>query len=369
MNISIVIPCLNESETLQICLDKIKKQIYETKLKAEIIVADNGSSDGSLEIAKKNNVKIINVTKKGYGYAIRAGIDASVGEYILIADADNSYDFNELSNFYNKINVGFDIVQGCRLPSGGGKIEKDAMPVTHRLIGNPFFSFISRILFKLPFNDVYCGMKIIRREFFEKIDFFSGGMVWCLEILVKSKVNSAKSSELSITLHKDGRINGKSHLRTISDGLRTIKFILTCSPKWIYILPSILLLLIPTLLIIYFFINGNFFIFINNNLINLFTSTFIGLQLLILGLYVTLRAETLGLTKGGQLNKFFNFFTLKKSLIINFFIIIIINYLYLNDLLYFLKDFNKNIFAAFSSLMSINIIFSSFFISLLRINK
>ena len=369
MNISIVIPCLNECETLQICLDKIKKKIDETKLKAEIIIADNGSSDGSLEIAKKNKIKIVNVSKKGYGFAIRAGIDAAVGEYILIADADNSYDFNELSNFYNKIHTGFDIVQGCRLHSGGGKIEKNAMPITHRLIGNPFFSYISRLLFKLPFKDVYCGMKIIRREFFKKIDFFSGGMVWCLEILVKSKVNGAKCSELPITLHKDGRIKGKSHLRTISDGLRTIKFILTCSPKWVYFVPSILLLFVPTLLIINSLIDRNFYIFINNNLINLFTSIFIGLQLLILGLYVTLRAETLGLTVSGKLNGFFNFFTLEKSLIINFIIIIIINYLSLNDLLFFLEDFNKSIFAAFLSLMSINIIFSSFFVSLLRINK
>lgn len=369
MDISIVIPCLNESETLQLCLDKIKKKIDETKLKAEIIIADNGSTDGSLEIAKKNNVKTVNVSKKGYGYAIRAGIDASVGEYILMADADNSYDFNELPNFYNKINAGFDIVQGCRLSSGGGKIKKNAMPITHRLIGNPFFSYISRVLFKLPFNDVYCGMKIIRREFFKKIDFFSGGMVWCLEILVKSKINSAKCGELPITLHKDGRIKATSHLSTVSDGLRTIKFILTCSPKKVYFIPSGLLLFAPVLFIINSFINGNFHIFINNYLINLFTSIFIGLQILILGLYVTLRAETLGLTKRDKLNKFFNFFTLKKSLIINSLLILIINYLNLNDLLLFLDDFNRSIFTIFVSLISFNIIVSSFFVSLLRIDK
>ena len=369
MHISIVIPCLNEVETLQICLDKIKKKLNENKLNGEIIVADNGSNDGSIDIAKKNNVKLLNVKKRGYGYAIQAGIEASVGEFIFIADADNSYDFNELPNFYNKINSGFDIVQGCRLNSGGGKIEKNAMPLTHRLIGNPFFSFLSKFLFMLPFNDVYCGMNIIRKNFFKKMNFFSGGMVWCLEILIKSKVNSAKCGELPITLHKDGRIIGKSHLRTVSDGLKTIKFILTCAPNLLYLIPSFFLILIPLILIIHFFINGNLQIFVNNHLIHIFASIYISLQILILSMYTTLRAETLGLTKKGQLKKFFNFFTLKKSLVINFLIIIIANYLYFVDLLTFLQEHNKSIFQVFSTLISINIIIGSFFVSLLRIDK
>ena len=240
MDISVVIPCLNESETLQICIDKIKKKLSERKLQGEIIISDNGSTDGSLDIAKKNDVKIINVEKKGYGFTVSSGINSAKGKYILIADADDSYDFNELPNFYDEIDKGFDIVQGCRLPGGGGKIEEGAMPISHKLIGNPLFTFLSKLIYKLPFNDVYCGMKIIRKNFFEKIFFFSGGMVWCLEILIKSKINSAKCGELPITLFKDGRKKGKSHLKTISDGLKTLKFILICSPKWIYLLPSLI---------------------------------------------------------------------------------------------------------------------------------
>ena len=255
MNLSIVIPCLNEVETLQKCIDKINNNLKKNNINGEIIVSDNGSTDGSLEIAKKNNTKIVNVKEKGYGNVVRAGIKESTGEYIFIADADDSYDFNEIPRFYKKIKEGYDIIQGCRLPRGGGKIEKGAMPLSHKYIGNPFFTFLSKIIYKLPFNDVYCGMKIIKKTFFDKLEFFSGGMVFCLEILIKSIINNAKTSELPIILYKDGRIKGKSHLKTIKDGLLTLKFILICSPKWIYVVPSLLLL---SLLISHIFLIFNY---------------------------------------------------------------------------------------------------------------
>lgn len=365
--ISVVIPCLNESETLQICIDKIKKKFKDSKLEGEIIIADNGSTDGSIDIANKNDVKIVHVEKKGYGSAVTSGIKNSSGKFIFIADADNSYDFNELENFYNKINEGFDIIQGCRLPNGGGKITKGAMPISHRYIGNPFFSLISKLIYKLPFKDVYCGMKIIRNDFFKKISFFSNGMVWCLEILIKSKINKAKSFELPITLHKDGRIKGKSHLKTISDGLRTLKFLIICSPKWIYIIPAIILLFLPIFLSL---VNiKNFNNFLNFNLLELMSSFFLGTQLLMLGLYSTLRSETLGMVKVGQLNNFFKYFSLRLALILCTVLISLTSYLYVFDLLSFLQNFNKKIFYIFSLLIYINIIINSFFISLLRINK
>ena len=141
MEISIVLPCLNESETLGICIQKAKKQINKLKIKAEIIVADNGSIDGSINIAKKLGAVVINVKNKGYGNVLRAGIKKAKGKYILIADSDDSYNLNDLPKFYNKIKKGYDIVQGCRLPAGGGKINPGAMPISHRLIGNPLFSF------------------------------------------------------------------------------------------------------------------------------------------------------------------------------------------------------------------------------------
>ena len=198
MDISVVLPCLNESETIAACIKKAKKQIQLLNIKGEIIVADNGSKDGSIIISKKLGARVINVKNKGYGNALRAGIKTAKGKYILIADADDSYNLNDLSKFYKKIDKGYDIVQGCRLPKGGGKINSGAMPITHKLIGNPLFSFLTKILYQVPFNDVYCGMKILRKDFFKKINFFSTGMVFCLEILIKSKINNAKMGELPI---------------------------------------------------------------------------------------------------------------------------------------------------------------------------
>ena len=135
MEISVVLPCLNEVETLSICIKKAKKQIKNLKIRGEIIIADNGSTDGSLKIAKKLGAKIVNIRNKGYGNALRGGIKKAKGKYILIADSDDSYNLNDLPKFYKKIKKGYDIVQGCRLPAGGGKINKDAMPITHKYIG------------------------------------------------------------------------------------------------------------------------------------------------------------------------------------------------------------------------------------------
>ena len=162
--LSVLMPWLVDSETIGKCIEKAKTQIKNLNLDAEIIVADNGSTDGSIDIAEKYGVRIIHVKEKGYGNTLNVGIKNCKGKYIFIADSDQSYDFNEISNFYNKIIQGYDLVQGCRLPSGGGSIEKGAMPITHRYIGNLNFTLMTKILFGLPFNDIYCGMKIIKKR-------------------------------------------------------------------------------------------------------------------------------------------------------------------------------------------------------------
>tara|TARA_A100001015_G_scaffold227188_1_gene256618 strand:+ start:777 stop:1886 length:1110 start_codon:yes stop_codon:yes gene_type:complete len=369
MNLSIVIPCLNESDTLQICIDKIKSKIDYLKIESEIILSDNGSTDGSLEIAKKNNVKIINVSEKGYGNAVISGIRASKGEYILIADADDSYDFNDLPRFYNKIKNGFDIVQGCRLSLGGGKIERGAMPLSHKYIGNPLFTFMAKKIYKLPFNDVYCGMKIIKKSFFEKIKFFSGGMVFCLEILIKAVVNNAKISELPITLFKDGRINSKSHLRTIKDGLKTLKFILICSPKSMYFIPGFIMTFLLLVHVITLSFDPNFNQLLNKFLIMYLAIIFLISQFFMLGLYSTLRAETLELIKVTRLETFFKFFSLKLSICLFFSLIFLNHFIFHFELFNFILDKNKFNFLIMIDLICINIIFNSFFISLLRVNK
>ncbi len=366
MDISVVIPCLNEADTLGTCIKKAKDQIIKLNLNGEIVVSDNGSSDGSKEIALEMGAKIFNCEKKGYGSAVINGIKNSKGKYILIADADDSYDFNELPKFYNKIIEGYDLVQGCRMPVGGGKIEKGAMPLSHRIIGNPFFSKLVKLFYDVKFNDVYCGMKIINNEFFKNANFFSEGMVFCLEILIKSKVMGAKVNEIPITLHRDGRINSKSHLKTIKDGLKTLKFILISSPKWIFFLPS-LFFLISFILLISNSLNFKDNLSINYLMLTLMTF-YMSFQLFMLGLFSSLRAKNLGLSKSLWLEKFFQFFSLRLSLIIS--ILLILNPIYFIFFDFkFPSDEVNLIFSGFSIFFGLSLIGNSLTISLLSLNK
>ena len=165
LDLSIVIPCLNEAETIVKCINKCKNKIAKLNINAEVIVADNGSTDSSIELAQKAGAKIVKVKKRGYGSALIGGINSAIGKYVIIGDADDSYDFDKIDEFYNKLLEGYDIVQGCRFPIGGGKIEKSAMPVTHKYIGNPLFVY-SQNYFLIPFNDVYCGYRGFDRNIF-----------------------------------------------------------------------------------------------------------------------------------------------------------------------------------------------------------
>lgn len=366
MELSVVIPCLNESETIGICIEKAKKEIKKLNIHAEIIISDNGSTDGSIEISKKLNTNVISCKEKGYGAAVINGIVNSKGKYILIADADDSYNFEDLPIFYNKIKEGYDLVQGCRMPSGGGKIEKGAMPITHRLIGNPIFSLMGKIFFSLSFNDVYCGMKIIRNEFFKNANFFSKGMVFCIEILIKSKVLNAKVAEIPITLFKDGRNYGKSHLKTISDGLKTLKFILICCPKWLYFIPSLIfLLLIP----LGFFYKKNFTILQETEFtLTLLMIFFLSFQFFMLGLFASLRAKGLGLYNGSWLDNFFKIFSLKIAILSSGILMIAALILFFFNFQFFSKgvDFIALNFMLF---FSINLIANSLVVSLLSLDK
>ena len=366
MDLSIVIPCLNESDTIEICINKIQNQINKLNLKAEIIVSDNGSTDNSAEISKNLGAKVISCNEKGYGSAVINGINNSKGDYILIADADDSYNFDDLELFYNKIKEGYDIVQGCRLPSGGGKIEKNAMPLSHKYIGNPLFTKMCKIFYSLPFNDVYCGMKIIKREFYKNANFFSKGMVFCLEILIKSKILNAKIAEIPITLFKDGRKNSKSHLKTISDGLKTLKFILITSPKWIYFIPSTFFLIVS--LPFYFYLKNIYFLSNDEVLICFFSFILISFQLFMLGLFAAFRAKSLGLYQGKWLNKFFYFFNLRLVFVISAFFCILLLIKNFNNFIIISLQFDL-ILQVFSFYFIVCLVANSLMISLLSLNK
>jgi len=240
--VSVVIPCLNEAETLATCIEKAAKALASNSIAGEIIVADNGSTDGSQAIATRLGSRVVNVGERGYGHALMGGIAVARGDYIIMGDADDSYDFNEIPSFVEKLKQGFDLVQGCRLPSGGGTIKPRAMPFLHRVWGNPMFSFLARKWFKSPLHDVYCGLRGFRKDIFYALNQRCTGMEFATEMIIKASLYGAKIAEVPITLHPDGRRTRSPHLRTFRDGWRTIRLFLIYSPRWLFLIPGLLLI-------------------------------------------------------------------------------------------------------------------------------
>jgi hypothetical protein len=245
--VSVVIPCLNEADTLAVCIDKARRAADAEGIACEIIVADNGSDDGSIEIAESHGARVVRVARKGYGSALMGGIAASRGRAILMADADDSYDFLELPRFVGELRKGFDLVQGCRLPRGGGTVKPGAMPFLHRWIGNPLFSRLARWWFRAPIHDIYCGMRIFTRDLYHRLDQRCTGMEFATEMIVKASLMGARISEVPITLHPDGRRAHKPHLKTFRDGWRTFRYFLMSSPRWLFLHPGYALMLIGVL--------------------------------------------------------------------------------------------------------------------------
>jgi glycosyltransferase involved in cell wall biosynthesis len=245
--LSVVIPCLNEAETIGICAEKAVRALRDNNIAGEVIVADNGSTDGSQQIAIERGARVVPVSAKGYGNALMGGIAAAKGRYVLMGDADDSYDFLEIPRFLSKLREGHDLVQGCRLPSGGGTVAPGAMPFSHRWIGNPMFTRLARMMFGSPFHDVYCGMRGFRRSWYNTLNMRCTGMEFATEMIIKASLNRSNSSEVPITLHPDGRITRKPHLRTYRDGWRTLRFFLMSSPTWLFSYPGLFLVLLGLL--------------------------------------------------------------------------------------------------------------------------
>ena len=242
-DLSVVIPCLNEEDTLGTCLSKLETVAKNENFKLEVIVADNGSQDKSIRIASQFKARVVHVPRKGYGAALMGGIEQAKAPFVLMADADDSYDFLEVPKFFQKTKEGFDLVQGCRLPRGGGKIIKGAMPWSHRHIGNPLFTFLVRSWFNSPINDVYCGMRAFKKSFYDSLKMRCTGMEFATEMIIKAANFKAKTVEVPITLHKDGRIQHPPHLRTIRDGWKTLQFFLICAPSKLFLIPGLIMCL------------------------------------------------------------------------------------------------------------------------------
>jgi glycosyltransferase involved in cell wall biosynthesis len=242
VEVSIVMPCLNEADTLASCIEKAQRALREANINGEILIADNGSTDNSPQIARDLGARVVHVEEKGYGNALMGGIAAAAGQYIIMGDADDSYDFLDIAKFVHKLREGFDLVQGCRLPSGGGTVMPGAMPFLHRWWGNPMFSLFARWWFGAPVNDVYCGLRGFRKDFYQRLDQRCTGMEFATEMIIKSSLYHAKIAEVPIHLHPDGRKAHAPHLKTFRDGWRTLRFFLMYSPRWLFLRPGLLLI-------------------------------------------------------------------------------------------------------------------------------
>ena len=242
LEVSIVMPCLNEAETLATCITKALRFLNSNGVEGEIIIADNGSTDGSQQIATNLGARVVPVAEKGYGNALRGGIAAARGLYIVAGDADDSYDFSAVMPFIAKLRGGFDLVMGNRFAGG---IRDGAMPPLHRFLGNPVLSAIGRLFFHSPVNDFHCGLRAFSKEAYERMDLQTTGMEFASEMVVKATLLGLRVSETPVILYPDGR-SRPPHLRSWRDGWRHLRFLLLYSPRWLFLYPGLLLMLIGT---------------------------------------------------------------------------------------------------------------------------
>jgi glycosyltransferase involved in cell wall biosynthesis len=243
-SLSIIIPCLNESETIAGCIGNAQALLAGVPFPGEVIVADNSSSDDSAEIAKHAGAEVITVKTEGYGSALHQGILHAKSEYIIFADGDGSYHFNEAGSFIEAFSQGFDVVIGNRFKGG---IEKKAMPFLHKYLGTPFLSMLGRRSFHVALGDFNCGMRGIKKSAYEKLDMKSPGMEYATEFIAKASYKNCRIKEVPVKLYKDGR-SGKSHLKTWTDGWKHLKLILLLSPRWFLLYPALFFFIIGSLL-------------------------------------------------------------------------------------------------------------------------
>jgi glycosyltransferase involved in cell wall biosynthesis len=320
--LSIVMPCLNEAETLEICIQKAKKFFIENNINGEVIVADNGSTDGSQNIAVQNGARVVNIPTKGYGSALKGGIENATGKFVIMGDADDSYDFSNLNLFLTKLREGNDLVIGNRFKGG---IQKNAMPFLHKYLGNPVLSFLGRIFFNLDITDFHCGLRGFSKAAFEKMQLTTSGMEFASEMIVKSHLSKLKIVEVSTILYKDGR-SRKPHLKTWSDGWRHLRFLLLYSPKWLFLLPGFVLMFLGSIISIILIINPvTLFsvVFDVQTLLYSMSMLLIGFQfILFYGLTKVFAVTQKLLPKSNRFDTFFKYISLEKGLLFGFTLIL-----------------------------------------------
>lgn len=241
--LTVLMPCLNEAETLAQCIKRAKLLLDNNKIDGEILISDNGSTDGSQKIARCLEARVVECPTRGYGAALQFGIENAEGELVLMGDSDDSYHFDETMSMIEKLRKGVDVCMGTRLK---GRIMPDAMPLLNRYLGNPVLTAIGRILFKIDLSDFHCGMRAFRKDKILGLNLVTTGMEWASEMIIKANLAGLKMTEVPITLYKDGR-HRRPHLRPWRDGWRHLRFMLLHSPTWLFTIPGILMMSIGTL--------------------------------------------------------------------------------------------------------------------------
>lgn len=245
LELTILMPCLNEREALGRCIRKAREGIRRSKIRAEILIADNGSTDGSAQVARVEGARVIHVRRRGYGNALRAGIGAARGAWIIMGDADDTYDFSCLEEFLDQLRQGAELVMGCRFSRGGGQILKGAMPLHHRWLGNPVLSFLGRLFFRSRVTDFHCGLRGFSREAIGRLNLKTSGMEFASEMVVKAQLHRLRIAEVPVVLSPDAR-SRRPHLKSWRDGWRHLRFMLLYSPRWLFLIPGFALLLVGT---------------------------------------------------------------------------------------------------------------------------
>ena len=316
LELSVVMPCLNEAETLAVCIKKAQGFFSKHHINGEVVIADNGSTDGSQDIAKSLNARVVHVEAKGYGNALKGGIEEARGTYVIMGDADDSYDFENLQAYVDKLREGYDLVMGNRFIGG---IKKGAMPFLHKYLGNPVLSFLGRLFFKINIGDFHCGLRGFKKEAFYKMNLQTTGMEFASEMIVKSKLNNLSIAEVPTILSPDGRTR-PPHLNTWRDGWRHLRFLLLYSPNWLFLIPGLILLVfgfIGSVVLVIQPIQLNNITLDVHTLLYTATSIIIGFQfVLFYGLTKIYAVENNLLPKSNRYQKLFKFLNLEKGLIV-----------------------------------------------------
>jgi glycosyltransferase involved in cell wall biosynthesis len=379
VELSIVMPCLNEAETLAVCIEKARQSLAALHCAGEVIVADNGSTDGSQQIAAACGARVVHVEAKGYGKALMGGIAAARGRYVIMGDADDSYDFSNLGPFVEKLREGYELVMGNRFQGG---IRPGAMPPLHQYFGNPLLSGIGRMFFHSPCGDFQCGLRGFSKEAIERLHLRTTGMEFASEMVVKATLSHLRIAEVPTTLSPDGR-SRSPHLRTWRDGWRYLRFLLLYSPRWLFLYPGLALMLMGLLTGLWI-LSGPLTVggvnFDVHTLLYVAMAVVIGFQAVIFALFTKVFAISEGLLpEDARLNRLLCWVKLEEGLVVGVLLLLF----GLGTSIYALSNWGAHAFgpldpfsvlrviipAVTALVLGCQVILSSFFLSVLRLRR